>query len=174
MHFVESGHLISVKTLICCSVQAITIVVHEFIVMLLLVASSSGSCEIHLPSKAREANLNPRAVRGLKTVEIAQETRLITGTAVLQPLKFILSSSLSSEFCMHRSLVATVPSFSPHCPPTPPHPLHHPSLFFKYPFLPPCFFPPLLFLLISYPRSVLLSPPLSLSLALSRFLLSLR
>lgn len=66
-----------------------------------------------LPSKVKNPNLKPQALKGFKTVKMLQERRLISGTALLQPLEFILShtSTHPSIFHMQRSLMHTVPSF---------------------------------------------------------------
>lgn len=74
---------------------------------------------------------------------MVQEGRLIFGTALLQPLEFILrhSSTHPSIFHMQRSLMGTVPSFLLHCYISlpPPYtlastvystPLHHPSIIY--------------------------------------------
>lgn len=66
-----------------------------------------------LPSKVKNPNLKPQALKGFKTVKMLQERLLISGTALLQPLEFILShtSTHPSIFHMQRSLMHTVPSF---------------------------------------------------------------
>lgn len=130
-----------------------------------------------LPSVAKDPNLNPQAFKGLKTVKIAQERRLISGTALLQPLEFILSFSLlySSFYISYAEIsCGCCPFVFPRialflCPPTTHLSLHclldssPPSILIsKYPFSSPCFF---LFFTVNLSSSV--SPSLFLSCSLS-------
>ncbi len=122
-----------------------------------------------LPSEANDSNLKSEALKGLKTVKIVRDRRLIFETALLQPLEFILFlSSFYSFFhiciccgnCPHFFPAFTPPSTTTHLNlsvySTPPS-----ILASKYPFLPLCFF---LFLTVNLSSSV---APHSLSLSLS-------